>query len=171
MFGRCPIGEIAKHYNAAPRTIERWRRELGLPPSNIRNRRPMPEDFARVAPTMHLNELARHYRAGREAVNRWVAESGVKSKPVTAESYRPKSLAWGGVSNGIKHKYGNLTVTRPHSIYDEAADVLRKERFKVNRCNDKGGYDPKGGFWRVGWSILTGDELLAKADRYRSRAA
>ena len=39
------------------------------------------------------------------------------------------------------------------------------------RCNDKGGYDPKGKMWRVGWSILTGAELLERAERTKARAA
>ena len=171
MFGKLPIGAIADHYKAAPRTIERWRLECGLPASKVYNSRPIPADFAQVAPTMGKMELARHYKAGKAAVGRWLLQSGIKAKAAGASSKRTQAPFVRAVpGSGFKNHYGNLTPTRTSSIYDDAADIIRA-KCPVYRCNEKGGYDPKGKFWRVGWSVITPDELLERAERYGSRAA
>lgn len=45
-------------------------------------KRPMPADFAAVAPTMPLMELRARYGTGYEQINRWLKEAGIRSKPV-----------------------------------------------------------------------------------------
>ena len=70
---------------------------------------------------------------------------------------------------GAPHKA--IIRDKPRSIWDDAADVLRAERWAVYRCDEKGKADLKGRYWRAGNVILSPDDLLAKADRYRRRAA
>lgn len=57
------------------------------------------------------------------------------------------------------------------SMFDEAADALRRERFVVFRCDDRGRADQKGEFWRLGNTLLTPDELLQRAEKYRRKVA
>lgn len=170
LFRKLPVSTLAKHYQAASRTIERWRRECNLPPNRISNCRPIPDDFYGIAPRMFIKELMVHYKAGRPAVHRWLTETGIQAKQEDKTPRIKRMNQAKAPVTGYKNHYGNLTPTRASSIYDDAADIIRA-KCPVYRCNDKGGYDPKGKMWRVGWSILTGDELLERADRVRAKAA
>lgn len=154
--------QLEAHYKRTDKTIRRWLEKTGLtaakPPKCIPpdRTRAVPDDWAEMAPRYTRNQLIQHYRTSDQVVARWERESGIKARrPVT----------------GMRMPRGaRLTVqARPSSIFDDAADVLR--RFgAVYRCNEKGGADQKGKWWRVGWSVLTGDELLERAERKRSAA-
>ena len=130
-------------------------------------RRPMPDDFRDVAPTMTKTAMTRHYATKIDTIKRWLAEADIEAAaPVYV---RPPSSA--KRFTGYKHKFGNTTQTRSMTAHDDAADILRRERFPVNRCDEKGAFAQAGDFWRVGWSVLTPDELMLRADKYRRRAA
>lgn len=58
------------------------------------------------------------------------------------------------------------TPQRPQTPSEIAAEYLRKY-MPVHRCNECGGYMKKGLHWRAGSSVLTTEELIAKADKYR----
>ena len=121
--------------------------------------RQMPADFELVAPGKSKNQLMQIYRTSYPALGRWLDQAGI-----SATSYvRPKRAA-------VPAARANLPVQRNRTLHDFAADALRRERFMVNPCNDKGGYDRGGQYWRVGYSILTPDELLVRAAKYQVEA-
>jgi hypothetical protein len=166
------VHQLVDHYRTRPKAVMRWYREAGIEPNFIKPGRPRhqippPDDLAEVCRTTHRSGLMRHYQLSQKVIDRWLKLTGLRP----AGYVKTVSKSQPGQGMVIRNSYGNLSQTRVSSIYDDAADVLRRERFKVNRCNDVGIYAQTGEYWRVGWTVLTGDELLARADRYRSRAA
>lgn len=169
-----PRYKLALHYVVAQRTIQIWFETLGIEAKwqNIaaeKTRRPVPADFMQVAPTMTKAGLFRHYRCSDRVVARWLAETGVQClvyipNPPRKPSAPPKLRQVPGA------KPRQITQTNK-TMFDLAADVLRRERFHVHRCNERGGFDLKGQYWRCGYSVLTDDELLARAAKYEQRAA
>lgn len=158
--------ELRQHYGVGKRAVDHWCRNTGVAPRHGNSRpealRPVPADFAQVAPTMKKKALREHYKCWDKVLDRWIAETGVLPAP-----HNPAPpFIWRGHGGPKVHR-----LERVKSMYDEAADTIRRERFAVYRCNAKGAYDPKGKLWRVGMSVLTPDELLKRADRYRRRAA
>ena len=165
------INQLTKHYRTGLTVVYRWLKETGVQTSKAPNPAqfkvlPVPADFAELAPTMVNAELARHYRSSYKTIRRWMEESGVRCKQY-APTGRKTQKAARAMANILPRQ---IIKTNVKSIYDEAADALRRERFPVNRCNEKGSFNPKGDFWRVGWSVLTGDQLLERAAKYRKAA-
>lgn len=155
--------ELAAHYSVGKTLLKEWLRCKGVQSKKVTFQRPVPDDFAANVRVMHASALARHYSTGFDVIARWCGELGVQPQPAPKSTYARPTLA----RMGKVHPAIGRTV---HTPYDDAAYVLRKF-FAVNRCNDRGGYDPKGKFWRVGVNICTPDELLSRAERYRERAA
>lgn len=155
------LKEITQHYHCAVRTAVRWRREANIVPTNINmpppRNRPVPDDFAEMCRRLTTYALANHYRTGGDTVKRWLAKTGLK--PVYND---PSALGRMGTP-----LYGNMSYTKTRSMFDEAADVLRKERWVVYRCDAKGNYEQAGKWYRVGRIICTPDEMLQRADKYR----
>lgn len=126
--------------------------------------RPMPEDFAEHAGKWTKYLLGRHYKAGNRTVDRWVAEAGIEPVRASAKT-----------DNQIKPDafyYSRMAFKAPERVtsrHDFAADIIRKYT-PVFRCDGNGKYNPVGKLWRVGWNILTGDELLERAETYKIRA-
>lgn len=166
--------ELVSHYRTHYNVIRRWLRETGLTPGQVKDRmRPVPADWAQMAPTMLNVQLRKHYGCSGRMVNAWAERSGVHPKQVQRiekPAKAPKPVSVSGPGLGFKNQWGNLARMRASSLYDDAADIIRA-KCPVYRCTEKGAYDPKGKFWRVGWSVLTGDELLERAERQKARAA
>ena len=203
--------QLAAHYSAGFSTVMRWCSETGVKAKQSLTgshlHRPCPADFAAVCPTMLKFQLRRHYQTSGEAINRWIAETGATPKqpqptnrlPVpddfaeqcarhyTAELVRHYGVSLETVNRWAKEagckprKFRNVTnidrmgnpprvripLQRTWTEEDIAADELR--RFgPVYRCDDKGRADQKGGFWRIGFGVLTGEELIARAARKRA---
>lgn len=165
------IADACNHYRCASSTMMRWRSEAGL---GIRTHlRPMPEDFAEVAPTMTQNQLLVHYGAtSHRMLKRWYAEAGVEPKRREYIAPKPNGTGkkWTGHASGSSYRpiYDQRVGTR--TIYDDAADTLRRYG-PCYRCNERGGGDTKGEFWRFGNVVCTDEELLARAARYERKAA
>lgn len=156
------IRTLAHEYGVHRRTVSKWIGQSGLKKAWGDKGRTIPDDFPAMARSMCKAHLARHYGVGMACLERWIKETG--ANPI-------KGGFVGSIHRmGRSHKVSINTV-RNTSIYDDAADTLRRERFPVNRCNERGGFDHNGKLWRVGWSVLTGDELLARAAKYQRRAA
>ena len=161
--------EMKAHYQTTFNTITRWLEEAGVrqakpKPSGNALPRPAPADFAALAPTMTKSQLHRHYNTSWDALTRWLVETGTTPADPPKARHQPTYFR-----NNPQHRIHRDV--RQTDIYDDAADVIRRERFAVHRCDDRGRYAPKGGFWRVGIVILTPDELLQRADKYRRKAA
>jgi len=162
---------LRQHYGIGENRLETWLKLTGVEPARnlcIR-RRHLPDDFAELAETMTAAKLAKHYKVDWTTVRRWKQETGIETAaPVrTQQNNRLPSNAFafkGSAAIPI------VRDTRLFTLYDQAADTLRRERWAVHRCDDRGRYDEKGKLWRVGNVICTPDELLARAARY-GRAA
>lgn len=160
------ITELKKHYQASTRLIAKWRKLTGVagatmkaPPIRLR---PIPDDFEDMCQRKTKRQLAIHYQTGGETITRWLTATGCQAKVYTGQ---------GQLNQMGRNKIAQLVPIRTKSMFDEAADVLRRERWVVFRCNHKGEYMQAGDWWRVGNIICTSDELLQRADRYRSKAA
>lgn len=122
------------------------------------NAKPLPDDFRQVAPTMTKRELQRHYGVHWcGTIDRWLSEAGVQARKFIPRANRLSMMGRPKAAVEIK---------RQKTDYEIAADVLRRERFPVNRCNQDGSYNLTGKYWRVGRNIYTPEELIQKAKRY-----
>lgn len=123
--------------------------------------RPAPDDFIKQRQTLGGQwKLAAHYRVSHRTVARWIAELGLPDLR-QSEAHRARARL-------RMPPNGSPTVARLHSYsaHDNAADTLRRHT-PVYRCDERGRADPKGSHWRVGNTVVDGDELLARADRAR----
>lgn len=157
---------VRQHYNTTDAIVARWYREAGIDRPIVYSV-PPPSDFAEMATKLTKSALRKHYDVGTAKIARWLVDAAVDAKTYTPppRHQRPKT-PW----SGYKLPHGHFAAMRTTSIYEDAADVLR--RFcPVYRCHENGKADEKGEFWRVGMSVLTPDELLERADKYRKRAA
>lgn len=159
--------ELKAHYGVGSTRVSTWAKLTGASPVNgrvvrITRRKPVPDDFAEIAPMMTKTALQRHYGCYWETMERWLAETGAvpcKFVPIppkrTGYNFRPRTRL--------------ASSSRNYTALDEAADILR-HYFPVYRCDDRGLADEKGKFWRVGNVRVDGDELLARAARKRVAA-
>lgn len=167
--------QLQERYGCGHMAIQRFAREAGVTLLNghkiVQPKfRPCPPDFAQVAPTMLRLQLRRHYNCGDPAIDRWCAETGVTLKTRARNEYQPQA---GKLSRGLYHAIGisaNIAASKPYTIYDRAADTLRRYG-PVYRCNERGKQDNNGQFWRIGLTIATPEQLLARAARYEKVAA
>lgn len=164
--------QLKRHYGRSSNTISRWLDECGIVPVNgfTMPRRDAPADFTALAPTMTKTALKDHYRADIRTIGRWYAETGadrliVKPAPPTGRRRGAYNM-----TPSLSRAGGNLSITRILTIHDQAADTLRRERWAVYRCTEKGKADFKGAFWRVGNVVCAPDELLERAARAERRA-
>lgn len=160
---------LKRHYDVSGNVIERWTRDSGIKPVSGVKRAP-PADFAQVAPTMTRSAMMGHYKADIRTITRWCEETGVQARQ-WANNTPPPPRSWRPNMSPTRSRvdYG-LSITRTISIYDQAADTLRRERWAVYRCTEKGRQDEAGTFWRVGNVVCTPAELLERAARAERRA-
>lgn len=133
----------------------------------------IPDDFAeRWVYTTHAI-LGRHYRVGNATVTKWARELGLVRERKVPErrvsnptiDYTPRA-----VSRIPGHKPAPFAnIFRDPTPAGRAADILRKDGWRVHRCNATGIYDPKGNMWQCGRVRVTEAELIERADRVLSR--
>ena len=166
-----------KRWRVAFSTLQRWEQETGsMCQRYLRPMRQPPENWAALCAEHTTAELIRILKMDRKVINRIASETGIAPKPYKAPPRPDARKAARAIT--VRPNLGQMGMTRVFhgdnrvkSLWDEAADTLRAERWTVYRCNDRGAYDVKGKFWRAGNAILTPDELLRRADKYRRRAA
>jgi len=165
--------QLVQHYRTSEKVVRRWADEVGISLSNGRNGHPVPDKWEELAAVNTIVDLQRMFNVDRKVIKRWMVETEIEPVPFNRKGIipvnrKPKSERAFKVM-GSPHKA--IINTRPRSIWDDAADVLRAERWAVYRCDEKGRADMKGRYWRAGMVILTPDDLLARAEKYRRRAA
>lgn len=165
--------QLVLHYRTSEKTVKRWADEAGIVISCGRTGHPLPEHWGQLCAENTIVDLQRRFNVDRKVIRRWIAETGIEPVPfirkgLVPANRKPKSERAFKVM-GSPHKA--IINTRPRSIWDDAADVLRAERWVVYRSDEKGAANPKGMYWRMGNVILTPDDLLMRAERYRRRAA
>ena len=163
------LPELKLFYKTGARQVRRWIAETGVKakaPDRVILVRftPAPADFTQVAPLLSRNGLAAHYGVSSTAINRWINETGAVPKvyiPVPPQSKVNRS-SW------TRTRPGDFQIakTRTATVFDDAADTLRRH-CPVYRCDDRGRYDERGQFWRMGNALLTPGELLQRAERKR----
>ena len=169
--------DLADHYGVGVRLVAKWTKLIGVKFKQA-TARPVPLDFTDNARVQTVWGLRKIYGCGEKTIDRWLAETGVK-----AQKYIPIPPISARRATRQKVKRNRVTTARMGKVqpvfhgkqsasnYDIAADTLRRERWIVYRCNDKGLAAEKGKFWRCGTLVLTPDELLAKAARYERMVA
>lgn len=151
--------EIMAIYQCGHRKVSAWRKELGMDLSN--SAIPLPADFLTVAPTMTWRELADHYGYSEFVIRRFVKLTGAK----TRARIRDQRRTYPGASSMMgRAKPAPLVQHIDMSRAGRAADFLRQFG-PVIRCKATGGFDPKGDHWRRGSTILSADEVIARAVR------
>lgn len=164
---------LAQHYNRSEHTVSRW---LGVAKIKCAPRpkpkpvcKPMPADFAEVAPTMTIMALRRHYNAMYSGtVERWLKEADTHCMAYVA--IPPRRNVYNISPTASRSTSSRMNLTRNTDIYDIAASELA--RFApVYRCTATGKADVAGKFWRIGQTVVTPAELLERAERKRSKAA
>jgi hypothetical protein len=169
LAARMITADMCRHYGVSTSVIERWTRLTGIKPiSGVR--RAVPADFAEVAPTMTRSALKEHYRADIRTVTRWCEEVGVSARQPVQNIPPPSARRRSYNPSPSMGRGFHISSTRTGTIHDEAAAVIQKY-MPAYRCDERGRGNFKGEWWRVGVNICTPDELLERADRYRSRAA
>lgn len=169
--------DLRDHYKICSETLRKWRKITGVEPLYTSNNpagrhglsRSVPADFAEAAKTMTSMELRKHYNCGHNTLDRWRKESGIKPLRFSLAE-RKKSTANAGTWRPQLMRGFKSTAERSYGIYDEAADIMRKYG-PCYRCGPTGVFLEKGLHWRFGNTVMTGEELLAKATRYRAKAA
>lgn len=160
IFGaKMALRELTAHYGCSTRTITRWRMETGTPMANLGPAKlPVPDDFAQVAPTMTIADLCRHYGKVFDTVKGWTLMAGVRAKAYT----RGPRLIVGNAERTFAN--ARMISHRDDSRVGRAVDYLR--RFgPVVRCDAEVRYAEKGDHYRRGCSILTGAEIIDRAER------
>lgn len=156
--------QLRLRYGVSGTRINLWLDMAGVTAASsnqaTRQVRPRPADFTTIAPSKTKTGLMAHYTATAPVIQRWLDESGV-----SASRYVPSGNSRIGKAHSLP------AFVKVKSFYDEAADTLRRERFVVYRCDERGRYAERSDLWRVGNRVLTGDELLERAARYEVRAA
>lgn len=171
------IYTLVRHYRTADKVIKRWCAECGVTPPSRLCGRPVPDNFAALCADHTIVEIMRMFDVDRKVVRRWASETGIEPKIFDRSKQAPPPPRQRPANHGTKLGVmggGGLKLdhnNRPRSIWDDAADILRAERWIVYRCNEKGQADPKGRYWRMGQLVLEPDDLLRRADRYRRRCA
>lgn len=162
---------LARHYGVLPNKVKRWCLIAGVTPATARaSTYAIPDDFAEIAPATSQVLLAAQYGVARSVIRRWCQVVGVQTcgQGLTP---RQRRLPRPTLDRMGKAWTFSQSAKPVRTIYDEAAATLQSERFIVYRADERGRADPKSELWRVGNTVLTGDELLAKAHRFERRAA
>lgn len=154
------IRQMTKHWRASEKTIRRWIEESGVPHERCINSpilRPVPDDFAEKCPTMTKAQMLIYYQTSGNVLNRWIAESGVQPKAHKRGYFKmPRT--------------GGQPIPPPkrENQYDLAADYLRRF-MPVSSCDRYGKWRLNGSHYRVGNTLMTPDEMMAKSEAKKER--
>ena len=170
MAAKMHRNQIMLHYDADERMVGRWARKTGVKP--VPFNRPgadakadvIPADFADNCAKMTQSGLRQHYHTDK--VKEWIKRTGIK--PLTAGEYVKMQNAKRKERERIR--VSNKVKVRIDVVHEVAAKTLARYA-PTYRCNERGKVDVVGAFFRHGMTVLTPDELLAKAERYRSKVA
>lgn len=142
---------LERRYDVGRSTIARWRRAVGMQGRTEFKPKVIPDNFAAVAPALTMAEARALYGVADELLRRWEAATGVKLRRLR-----------------VVLPAGRLKMDRDNrrdmSRAGLAADYLR--RFgPVFRCDQHGKPSDKGTHWARGRYVLTGAEIIDRAER------
>lgn len=167
------VHALVSHYHAGYGVVARWFQEIGVSPPKGQAMRGIPENWLELARANTKAGVIKIMKVDGNTVRRWERQTGI-----TCSAYVPVKKPRPSQAKAKVHNFSNIGMahkttfhTRPSSIWDDAAATLRAERWITFRCSEGGAANPNGKFWRVGNTVLTPEELLAKAERYRRLVA
>ena len=149
--------QLKKHYRVSGKFITEWTKQIGfvqkktLPPP--KKGRAVPDDFRSKSSGMFIAELAEYYGVGKSTVSRWVRETGVKTKRF--------------VNYGAPKK-PSIPPPKRETRHDLAVEYLRRF-MAVSPCCKDGKYKENGDHYRVGHTVMTRQEMIAKAESRKQR--
>lgn len=162
----------AEEWQTGARVVKRWAQETGVQFRSLAGHmQPAPDDWAELCARYTASGLRKKNRWGLVIITRWTKETGIAPRvyvPAQKDEPKPKKRT---PFEGRGMPVNGYVRTRLTSIWEDAAGILRADRWTVFRCNERGGSDAKGRYWLVGCVICTPDDLLARAERLRRRAA
>lgn len=120
-------------------------------------KRNCPDDFLSVLHRLGSQGAAKHFEASLSTVTRWRREAGL------ALHERARRARSGGLPKQRGLICSGL-LQRDVSLPGQAADFLRQFG-SVYRCDQNGKPTTKGTHWRRNYSILSDDEVMARAAR------
>jgi hypothetical protein len=162
------------YYRRSYSTILQWFETTGVERlRTVKNR--VPDNFEEMVKTKTINAIAEELGCGRDAVRRMIKSSGLeKPRIVPAKTFTPKPVEPKpkitfrrpmGAPQAPINPY-----TRDMSPQGRAQEILQGDRWVVYRCNESGKADVAGKFWFCGSRVITGQELLERAERVARRA-
>lgn len=156
--GRPRTGTQAqKHCRTCGTTISRYSRGQCRSCGYIGLKRNCPDDFLSVLHRLGSQGAAKHFGASLSTVTRWRREAGM------ALHERARRARSGGLPKQRGLICSGL-LQRDVSLPGQAADFLRQFG-SVYRCDVNGKPSAKGTHWRRNYSILSDDEIMARAQR------
>lgn len=172
--------ELMAIYGCGSEMLYRWRKESG---AKRRDKMRIPEGFAEVWKGKSVLQLAAHYKRSHTTISAWIKRlglvrpRGVKlSKPVKVAAPKPQPLPFvrkPAPKRFVKPDAYRTTavdhVQRDMTPAGQAADILRRDRWTVFRCDERGRANPDGKLWLCGRVICTAAELIERAHRAERR--
>ena len=149
----------AKHCKTCGTQISRYSRGHCRSCGYLGLKRDCPCDFMDVLHRLGSQGAAKHFNASLSTVTRWRREAGM------ALHERARRGRVGGHQPFVKS--ASLVVRGPQrdvTLPGQAADFLRQFG-SVHRCDEKGKPNAKGKFWRRNFSVLSDEEIMARAER------
>lgn len=162
---------LAKHYRVKPMRVYQWMSELGIE-RRVPKKETPPDNWAELCAEFCRAEIARHLGVTHHTVSSWADATGVSPKPYVRPvkekapkeprqkaTERPKGNPGWRPPHNIAHRLAG-----PRDAFERARDHLAKY-FAVYRCRETGRADHEGECWRIGMAVISGDELLERAQR------
>lgn len=173
------VNAATHHWKTGRNIVLRWAIEAGIELQAQKGcMEPAPENWSELCADLSATAMRKKFGWGAGIIKRWSEETQIFPRDGRRDVIRPqlrfaaRTIRKAKPNIGRKgHGQTTFHDCRTKSLWDEAADVLRLERWTVYRCNQRGAYDEKGEFWRVGNVVVSPDDLLRRADRYRRKAA
>lgn len=147
---------IVKHCRDCGTIINRSSRGRCKPCANVGLKRACPADLLLILRTYGSHGAAKHYHASLATVTRWRREL-----ELTPQARMKKGIGQSRQRGFIARP---LITVRDTSIAGQAVDYLRRYG-SVYRCDQFGKPDPRGSHWKRNFTILTDDEIIARARR------
>lgn len=146
-----------KHCKTCGTQISRYSRGHCRSCGYVGLKRNCPDDFMAVLHRLGSQGAAKHFNASLSTVTRWRREAGM------ALHERARRARCGGLPKQRGILCSGL-LQRDMSLPGQAADFLRQFG-SIYRCDAKGKASAKGTHWRRNLSVLSDEELMARAVR------
>jgi hypothetical protein len=153
--------DLTQRYKCGTRSLARWRAALGVVMHSPHEPVPVPAGFRLVAPEHTRKELRERYGRSDRIIARWLGQEGVTCRRPDRPA-PPSPAKKSAAPERRKFQMTPLAIKRDHSRAGQAADYLRKFG-PITRCNADGRFDPEGDHWRRGSSILSAEDIVARA--------